>query len=43
MIISLRRDWSLGVREICDLRYNNSASAWELKVTWVGLEDAEAS
>nr|CCA25705.1 conserved hypothetical protein [Albugo laibachii Nc14] len=33
----------LGVREICDLRYNNSASAWELKVAWVGLEDAEAS
>ncbi|CAI5746259.1 unnamed protein product [Peronospora destructor] len=33
----------LGVREICDLRYNNSASAWELKVAWVGLEDAETS
>ena len=33
----------LGVREICDLRYDNSASAWELKVAWVGLEDAEAS
>ncbi|CAI5746325.1 unnamed protein product [Peronospora destructor] len=33
----------LGVREICDLRYNNSAFAWELKVAWVGLEHAEAS
>ena len=33
----------LGARKICDLRYNTSASAWDLKVAWIGLKDAEAS
>ena len=33
----------LGLREICDKCYNDSASLWERKVDWDGREDAEAS
>ena len=33
----------LGVHEIYDLCYNDSFSAWYPKISWGGLEDAEAS
>ena len=33
----------LGVRSINDLRFNRLAGAWELQVSWVGLEDEESS
>ena len=33
----------IGVRSIDDLRYNRVEGAWELKVSWVGLEEEESS